>query len=276
MKITLVQSRSVIGDTKVNYFKAKMRIANIESDIFVFPEMYCSGYVSSLDDINFQNLKALTVDQIKMLSHYSGSTVICGCPSKSENGSVSDCALVIDGQKTYEYAKMNLRSDNVADETKLYVPGNKPLIVDREGLLLGLTVGHDLLLHELCRSYAENKVDILICMAALTGDQMGPFMKLAQARAIEYSIPILLCNMTGPDSGKEMGGLSAFIDENGELIERCTSGSDVREIRIDVEEYKSKTAKRDIARNVSLGVHESVKMETVVADPNAPSCPLFG
>ena len=42
MKITLVQSRGVVGDTKVNYFKAKMRISNVESDIFVFPEMYMS------------------------------------------------------------------------------------------------------------------------------------------------------------------------------------------------------------------------------------------
>ena len=64
MKITLVQSRGVVGDTKVNYFKAKMRISNVESDIFVFPEMYMSGYVKDVKSVNFPTMKVLTIDPL--------------------------------------------------------------------------------------------------------------------------------------------------------------------------------------------------------------------
>lgn len=276
MKITLVQSRGIVGDTKVNYFKAKMRISNVESDIFVFPEMYCSGYVKDVKSVNFPSLKTLMLAPLMDLSHYTGSTIICGCPVKNDDETYSDCALVIDGRKSYAYSKMNLRADNVADETANYVAGSEPMIVTREGVSLGVAVGHDILIGDLCRFYAENGADLIICISALTGPQMGPFMKVARARAIEYSIPILVCNMTGNDSGEEMGGLSAFIGTDGEYIESCTAGSDVREIRIDPEEYKAKTASRMIAPKPEISGCQKVEMETLSADPNSPSCPLFG
>ena len=37
MKITLVQSRGLVNDPKVNFFKARMRINNVDSEIFIFP-----------------------------------------------------------------------------------------------------------------------------------------------------------------------------------------------------------------------------------------------
>ena len=276
MKITLVQSRGVVGDAKVNYFKAKMRISNVESDIFVFPEMYCSGYVKDIKKVNFSTLKALMTDQLKELSHNTGATVICGCPVKNDDDTYSDCAMVFDGRKTYTYAKMYLRSDNVTDETANYVPGSEPMIISRGGVSIGLAVGHDIMIDDLCRYYAENGADIIICISALTGKQMTTLMKVARARAVEYSIPIMVCNMTGNDSGTEMGGLSAFIGTDGEYIESCTAGSDVREIRIDPEMIKAQTEARRTVPIFRLSECIKVNMETVEADPNAPSCPLFG
>lgn len=276
MKITLVQSRGIVGDTKVNYFKAKMRVNNVESDIFVFPEMYCSGYVKDVKSVNFPMLRGLTVDPMKDLSHYTGATIICGCPVKNEDGTYSDCAMVMDGKKEYTYSKINLRADNVADEVANYKPGSEPLIISREGVSFGLAVGHDIVIGDLCRFYAENGADMIICIAALTGKQMEPLMKVARARAIEFSIPILVCNMTGNDSGEEMGGLSALIDIDGEYLESCTAGSDVREIRFDPEELKAKTAARSITPRVQFSECRKVEMETVEIDPNAPTCPVFG
>ena len=117
---------------------------------------------------------------------------------------------------------------------------------------------------------------MIICIAALTGEQMDPLMKVARARAIEYSIPILVCNMTGNDSGEEMGGLSALIGVDGEYMESCTAGSDVREIRFDPEELKAKTAARTIPPKIEISGGAKIEMETVEADPNAPVCPVFG
>ena len=276
MKITLVQSKGVVGDAKVNYFKAKMRISNVESDIFVFPEMYCSGYVKDVNGVNFQTLKALALDPIKELSHFTGSTVICGCPVKNEDGTFSDCAMVFDGRKTYTYAKMNLRSDNAADEVAMYAPGSEPMIISRGGISIGLTVGHDLMISDLCRYYSDNSADMIVCLAALTGEQMGPFMQIARARAIEFSIPILVCNMTGNDCGTEMGGLSAYIGIDGEYIESCTTGSDVREIRFEPEELRSITERRTAAPKFEFTEAKRIEMETVEVDPDSPKCPLFG
>ena len=50
MRITLVQSRGLMNDPTVNFFKARMRINNVESDIFVLPEMFCSGYTGKKEE----------------------------------------------------------------------------------------------------------------------------------------------------------------------------------------------------------------------------------
>lgn len=276
MKVTLVQSRGIVGDPKVNYFKAKMRIGNVESDIFVFPEMYCSGYVTDIGKVNFQTLKVLMLDPLSELSHNTGSTVICGCPVKNEDGTVTDSVLIVDGKKTYVYSKMNLRSDNVADETSIYTPGSSPMIISRGGLSFGIAAGHDICLSELCRYYSENGADMIVCCTALVDDGIRKLLDIAKARAMEFSIPILVCNMTGNDSGKEMGGLSALIGADGTFVESCTSGSDVREIRLDPEAVRAETSARKPAPKVELSECVTVEMETLEADPNAPKCPVFG
>jgi predicted amidohydrolase len=100
MKITLVQSRGLVNDPKVNFFKARMRINNVDSEIFVFPEMFCTGYVSQRQDMQLQVLENAILKDLAKLSDNKGSTIICGCPV-AEGDDIYDTALIIDGFDRY-------------------------------------------------------------------------------------------------------------------------------------------------------------------------------
>ncbi len=275
MKITLVQSRGLVNDPKVNFFKARMRINNIDSEVFVFPEMFCTGYVSQRQDMQLQVLENAILKDLAKLSDNKGSTIICGCPV-AEGDDIYDSALIIDGFDRYSYRKMFLYKDNVFDETKVFKSGGTPMIVDRQGLKMGMMIGHDLFIGDLVAYYAENGADMIICISALLPEQIDGFLKVAQSSAIRFSIPILVCNMTGNDCGKELGGKSAYISEKGEFLETCTAGSDVREIRIDVNALKANTASRSMPPKIEFSGSDSVTVKKVDPDPNGPFCPFSG
>ncbi len=275
MKITLVQSRGLVNDPKVNFFKARMRINNVDSEIFVFPEMFCSGYVSDPATMRLDVLKPLVIDELAKLSDNKGSTIICGCPQK-DGDAIYDSALVIDGKETSYYRKINTSNKGVFDESAVFGRGSVPMIVERQGLRMAMAVGHDLFVSDLMEYYAENGADMVICIAALLPEQIDGFLKVAQSTAIRFSIPIMFCNMTGPDCGKELGGRSAYIDQNGEIVENCTAGSDVREIRIDVEALNANTASRVIPPKMQFDGLDRIDIKKVDADPNGPFCPFSG
>ena len=277
MKITLVQSRGIVMDPKANFFKARMRINNVDSEIFVFPEMFCSGYVSDPHKMQVDFLKKTILSDLATVSKIKGCTVICGCPMKDEDGRIYDKALVIDGDLLGEYSKINLNKNGYFDETEVFEAGDSPMIVDRQGLRMGLAVGHDLYMDGLVRYYAENEADLIICMSALLPGEIDAFLKVAQSEALKFNIPILVCNMTGNDPGTAMGGKSAFIGANGEFLETCTTGSDVREIRIDLDAYKKQTAERVIPKDPALKNGTVYEVKNVEEDLEAAkACPFFG
>ena len=150
------------------------------------------------------------------------------------------------------------------------------MFVERQGLKMGLLVGHDLFISDLVSYYAENGADLVICISALLPEQIEEFHKVAQSLAIRFTIPIMICNMTGNDCGQELGGKSAFISEKGTFLENCTAGSDVREIRIDVDALKAITADRTIPPKMEFNSCDSIEMKKVDPDPNGPFCPFSG
>ena len=226
MKITLVQSRGLVNDPTVNFFKARMRINNVDADMFILPEMFCSGYISDEKTMRIGELDEKIINKLSELSVQRGCAIICGCPRK-EGDDLYNCALLINKKEITAYKKMILSDDGAFDETQVFKPGNQPMIIDHMGLNIGVSVGYDLLSPELYKYYAENDVDLLICISAFNEKQMDRFDKIVKSRAAENSLPVILCNMVGPDCGQNLIGRSKFIGPDGSIIEGCTESSDV-------------------------------------------------
>ena len=274
MKITLVQSRGLVNDPTVNFFKARMRINNVDSDIFVLPEMFCSGYVDSEEKMRIKDLDSKIVQKLSELSVQRGCAIICGCPVK-EGDDIYNCAMVINGKEITPYKKMILSDDGAFDETKTFKTGNQPMIIDHMGLNIGVSVGYDLLSPELYKYYAENDVDLLICISAFNEKQMDRFDKIVKSRAAENSLPVILCNMVGPDCGQNLIGRSKFIGPDGSIIEGCTESSDVRVLNVDVDMLKESKKNRKVLPDLKFGECIRAKSESGNGT-GAPKCPVFG
>ncbi|MCQ2052845.1 MAG: carbon-nitrogen hydrolase family protein [archaeon] len=275
MKIALVQSRGLINDPIVNFFKARMRINNVNSDIFIFPEMFCSGYIGDEARMRIGELDEKILSKLTDLSINRGCTIICGCPRKEKN-ELYNCAMVISGENTAMYKKMILTDDGAVVETKTFMPGNQPMIIDHMGVNIGISVGDDLFSSELCKYYAKNNADLLICISAFNEKQMDRFDKIIMSRAIENSLHIILCNMVGSDCGQNLIGRSKFIGPDGSVIERCTDSSDIRVLNIDVDALKESKNNRKIISNMEFGECIRVKTESGNGTNHKPKCPVFG
>lgn len=275
MKVTLVQSRGLINDPLVNFFKARMRINNVNSDIFIFPEMFCSGYIGDEARMRIGELDEKILNKLTDLSINRGCTIICGCPRKEKNN-LYDCAMVISGKNTATYKKMILTDVGAIEETKVFMPGNQPMIIDHMGVNIGMSIGDDLFSSELCRYYAKNDVDLLICISAFNEKQMDLFDKVIMSRAAENNLPIILCNMVGSDCGQNLVGRSKFVGHDGSVIEKCTDSSDVRVLDIDVDALKRSNNDRKIISDIEFGECIKVKSESGNGINHKPKCPIFG
>lgn len=275
MKITLVQSRGLVMDPTVNFFKARMRINNVESDMFILPEMFCSGYVGQREKMALDLLDDRIVKKLSELSVNRGCAIICGCPRK-DGDDLYDSALLISGKEITEYRKMILGNDGAVDEPSVFKAGNRPMIIDHMGLNIGMSIGNDLLSPELYKYYADNDVDLLVCISAFNEKQMDRFDKIVKSRAAENCLPVILCNMVGPDCGENLIGRSKYIGPDGTVIEGCTESSDVRVLNVDVDMLKESKKGRRILPTIEFGECIRCKSESGEgANPN-PTCPITG
>jgi len=229
MKITISQSRGQIDDPQANISKAKMVISNVESDLFIFPEMFMCGYVRDQKKMFFKILEGRTIDKMKELSAKKGCAMVFGIPIQ-DDGKIYNTAMFVNGDDIKTYRKIHLDQD--LNENELFLPGNEPLCFEYKGLKFGLAISNDLYYPELFRSYAENDVDIVICISAASENRVNSYDKLLAARALENSLNIIFVNMVGPDPGEMMIGRSKWIGSDGSVIEGCTESSDVRVLRI--------------------------------------------
>ncbi|MCQ2086275.1 MAG: carbon-nitrogen hydrolase family protein [archaeon] len=274
MKVALIQSRGLLQDPTVNFFKARMRINNVDADMFIFPEMFCSGYSGRKENMKIEMLDSKIVTKLRDLSVSRGCAIICGCPIE-ENEKIYDCALLISGGEVTVYKKMILGNDGAFDENQYFTPGNQPMIIDHMGLQIGLSIGNDLLLPELYKFYAENNVDIIVCISAFNANQMNKFDKIVVSRAAENLLPVIICNMVGSDCGQNLIGKSKLIGPDGSVIESCTESSDVRILNIDIDTLKKSSQNRKIIPSVKFG--ECIRVRSVSGEGTGPTtCPFFG
>ena len=226
-----------------------MVITNVESDLFIFPEMFLCGYVSTVKQMRLDYLGGVFTDKMKDLSTKKGSAIICGSPVQ-ENEKVYNAALFINGNDIKTYRKMFLDSETF--EKDIYTPGNAPLCVEYKGITIGLAISHDLFSPELFRYYGKN-ADVVVCISAVAEKRMNELDKMISARALENGMNIILVNMVGPDPGEMMIGRSRWVGPDGNMIEGCTESSDVRTLRIDEKELKkgNKARLKEIRKDVT-------------------------
>lgn len=230
VRLLAIQMESVIGELDINISTVKNLIsANLEkyngADFLFLPEVWTVGWCPKYFRKTAESLENSSA--VKMLSEIAhkynvniigGSIITIGSDGKFYN----TCPVITrDGKLFSSYNKNHLFSYYGDNEGDYVCRGKSPLMVDIDGIKLGLTICYDIRFPEIYRAYRKAGADILVNMAAWGKKKKIPWDSMTTSRAVENQTYMVALTQTGLlEDGEENLGHSMIIDYQGNILDQ--------------------------------------------------------
>lgn len=228
-KITLlaVQIESVIANKEKNILKVnnllKKLLSERKADFVFLPEVWTVGWdCSSFPDCSEYIRNADSVNMLKSIAKKFSVNIIGGSIiEKSSDGNLFNTCPVIDrkGDLVCTYSKNHLFSYYGCDEGKYIKVGENPVMVELDGVKIGLSICYDIRFPELYRAYRKAGADILVNMAAWGASKKIPWDSMTTSRAVENQSYFVALTQTGSlKNGEKNLGHSMILDYKGDIL----------------------------------------------------------
>ena len=229
IRLLAIQMESVIGEFNLNIESTKnLIISNLQKfgsvDFLFLPEVWTVGWcprVFQESAESFANSKA-----VKMLSgiakEYNVNIIGGSFIRSGDDGKFYNTCPVINrkGELIAHYDKNHLFSYYGDNEGDVITRGSNPVMVEIEGIKLGLTICYDIRFPEIYRAYRKEGADILVNMAAWGKTKKIPWDSMTTSRAVENQTYMVALTQTGLlEDGKENLGHSMIIDYEGKIMD---------------------------------------------------------
>ena len=243
MKIALGQINPTVGDFCGNAAKIieySQRAKAQGAELVLFPELAICGYPPRdlVEKPSFVTQNAETLERIARQT--DGISVICGLvtPAKSETGKsvMNSAALVRDGRVEFMQSKMLLPTYDVFDEDRYFAPARKQEVISLNGSKLALTICEDAwndkhFWHK--RLYSIDPVEELVRAGGnlVINISASPFtihkretrLKMLQAIAADFRVPVVMCNQVGGNDSLIFDGSSIVVGADGRVLAQAKS-----------------------------------------------------
>lgn len=229
IKISAIQMNAKIGDKKANFDKVSALIErDIDTtDVIILPEVWTCGwsprvFQDSAEDLNDS-------DTIKFLSRIAkehNCWIIGGSfITKRDNHFYNTCpAINRDGKVVTTYSKNHLFSYYGCEEGKFVDTGKSPVMVNIDGIKVGLTICYDIRFPEIYRAYRKAGADLFVNCAAWGLSKPIPWECMTRSRAVEEQTYMVALTQSGYIENDEWNiGHSRIIDYKGETISEITN-----------------------------------------------------
>ena len=221
MKVTILQLNSIWGNPEENIKKAERLMSeSIDSDLFVLPEMWSTGFATEPIGIAEDENKCKALSWMKEMAN-KYQIAISGSLAILQNGIYRNRLYFINGRNglVSYYDKHHLF--RYGHEDRYYKPGGEHTIVEYMGFRILLLTCYDLRF-PLWSRYAEDlKYDMIICVANWPESRQNAWQILTRARAIENQAFVVACNRVGDDKYCHYRGQSAIISPIGKTLVNC-------------------------------------------------------
>jgi len=227
----LAQINPTVGDLKGNAEKIEKTFVEARDSgarIIVYPELCLPGYPAEdlylREDFILANRQALE----KLAPALRGATAVVGFadPTSDRPGraiAANAAAVIVDGAIAGIYHKRALPNYGVFDEFRTFASGEDPLVLEVEGLSVGITICED------CWETSGPVFDRLAPDADLIVNlSASPFHegKIAERERIfasvakERSVPVAMTNLVGGQDELIFDGGSVLYGPDGNLLAR--------------------------------------------------------
>ncbi len=201
LKIALYQFNSTVGDIVTNTQKLIQAVTQAKShgaNLFLAPELAICGYPP--EDLLFR--PAFYDECTKSLDLFlaiDDITMLIGAPDINGNECYNCVYAIRDGNIIGKYAKMLLPNYGVFDECRYFTPGCAPLVIDCDGINVGVVICEDMWDVEPIAASVESGAEI-ICIPNASPFERGKLamrQKVAMHRVEENSVPLVYLNQIG-------------------------------------------------------------------------------
>ena len=244
IKITALQFGAEIGDKHKNYSKLENQLSKIsETDIIVLPEVWnvgwaCDKFIEAAEPIK----DSPTINFLSKLAKTKNANIIGGSIIVEKNGKYYNTCPIINrkGELIATYDKMHLYSYYGCNEGNYLTEGQTPILIEIEGIKIGLTICYDIRFPEIYRAYRKAGADIFVNTAAWSNSKPIPWEMMTKSRAIENQTYMVAVNQYGAIENKDYNlGHSRIIDYNGNVISEVLDGENIITATINLSEmYK--------------------------------------
>lgn len=221
-----LQMQSVIGDRKANYKKVKEIVERDlaeDVDLLVLPEVWtvgwsCEDFPAAAETLeNSETIEFLSQIAQKYNTNILGGSFI----QRADGGKCLNTCPVINrrGELVTTYSKTHLYSYCGCSEGDFIKTGESPVMVNLDGINIGLTICYDIRFPEIFRAYRLAGADLLVNMAAWGLKKPIPWEYLTGARAVENQCYMIAVTQSGQIKGDEYNiGHSRIFGYCGEII----------------------------------------------------------
>lgn len=225
IKIAAIQMNSKVADKNTNFNKVEKLIkrdVDKSVDVIVLPEVWTVGwspknFQASAEDLNCSE----TIEFLSKIAKEYDSWIIGGSfITKSGEHFYNTCPVLNrKGQLVTTYSKNHLFSYYGSDEGKYVEVGDSPVMVDIEGVKVGLTICYDIRFPEIYRAYRKAGADLFINCAAWGLKKPIPWESMTRSRAVENQTFMIALTQSGYIEDDEWNiGHSRIIDYKGDTV----------------------------------------------------------
>ena len=227
VSLLAIQMGSVIADKKKNIENVegllRRELSKEKADFVILPEVWASGWDCESFPECAETLSAgESVRMLKTIAKEFGVNILGGSFIEKRGERLYNTCPVINrnGEMVCTYEKNHLFSYYGCTEGNYITRGDNPVMVELDGVKLGLTICYDIRFPEIYRAYRKAGADILVNMAAWGANKKIPWDSMTTSRAVENQSYFVALTQTGDLRGGEKNlGHSMIMDYKGDILD---------------------------------------------------------
>ncbi len=226
VRVALCQRNLTVGDIDGNLAKIRAGLEaarEVGADLVLFPELTVTGYPPEDLLLKPDFAEAAGAALRDLAAEVRDVVAIVGFP-ELEDDLFNTAAVIADGGIVARYRKRYLPNYGPFDEQRYFARGEGTLVLDLEGVKVGVTICEDLWYPggPAQRSVIEGKADVLVNLSASPyhrGKGAGR-ERMLTTRCEDYGCFLAFCNAVGGQDELVFDGHSLVIDPRGSTLAR--------------------------------------------------------